>query len=248
MIAAALLLAVSSCKDKVEPTTGIDYNITFKATYNGDQLEKNTDYQFGAFPIQFVRYRLYLSDITLLKEDGTEVLISEVEYLDFTPDAGASDLSVTPNITFKNVPEATYSGIRMGYGVNQVNNAKQPSDYAAGTPLNIETDYWPGWGSYIFSVLDGKADPDNDGIKNLPFSYHCGSDPVYRVFTFNELIHVEQGHGGLGIAFDILKLLTNDDGSLYDMESKPATSNDASDTQVAAEIMNRYDKATSISE
>jgi len=246
LLTLVVLAGLSGCDPKEEPISGIDFDVTFKATYDGTQLEKNKDYMHGTYPLLFVRYRMYLADITLLKADCGEVKISEAEYLDFTPDSGASDMSVTPKITFKNVPEAMYDGIRIGFGVNPVNNAKQPSDFADGTPLNIETDYWLGWKSYIFMVLDGKADPDVDGIKNLPFSYHCGSDPVYKVFTFNEHIHVEQGHQGIGIEFDIRKLLTNADGSLYDIPSNPASSNSVNDTRVANEFMSKLANATTI--
>jgi hypothetical protein len=241
-----LLVGLAGCKDHVETIPGIDFDVTFKATYDGNQLEKNKDYVYGSFPLQILRYRLYLSDFTLLKNDGEEVRISEVEYLDFTPDSGASDLSVTPTITFKNVPEGMYDGIRLGFGVKPSLNAKQPADFPSGHPLNIETDYWAGWKSYIFMVLDGKADPDGDGIKNLPFSYHCGSDPVYETFTFNEHIHVAAGHGGIGVEFDVRKLFTNDNGSLYDIEANPATSNSVNDFRVAKDFMGNFDKATSI--
>lgn len=244
--ALVVLAALSGCDPKEEPITGIDFGVTFKATYDGAQLEKNKDYMHGSYPLLFVRYRLYLSDITLLKADGGEVKISDAEYLDFTPDSGASDMSVTPTITFKNVPEGMYDGIRIGFGVNPANNAKRPSDFADGTPLSIETDYWLAWKSYIFMVLDGKADPDIDGTKNLAFSYHCGSDAAYKVFTFNEHIHVEQGHQGIGIEFDIRKLFTNSDGSLYDIETNPSTSNSANDPRVAIEFMGKLGNATTI--
>jgi hypothetical protein len=240
------LAALSGCDPKEEPITGVDFDITFKATYDGAQLEKNKDYMHGTFPFLFVRYRLYLSDITLLKADGGEVKISEVEYLDFTPDSGASDMSVTPKITFKNVPEGMYDGIRIGYGVNPVNNAKQPSDFPDGSPLNVETDFWPAWKSYIFMVLDGKADPDADGVKNLAFSYHCGGNDTYKVCTFNEHIHVEQGHQGIGIEFDIRKLFSNPDGSPYDIGANPSTSNSANDTRVANDFMGKLGSATII--
>lgn len=246
LLSIALFAGLAGCDPQEEPITGIDFDITFKATYDGTQLEKNKDYLYDGFPISFIRYRLYLADITLLKADGGEVKISEAEYLDFTPDSGATDLSATPNIVFKNVPEGMYDGIRIGFGVNPVNNAKQPSDFPDGSPLNYEFDYWPGWKSYIFMIVDGKADPDIDGTKNLAFSYHCGSDPVYQVFTFNEHIHVEQGHKGIGIEFDVRKLFTNPDGSLYDIEANPATSNEASDTRVAKDFMSKLGNATTI--
>jgi hypothetical protein len=243
-----LLLGLAGCKDNVETPPGVDFKVTFKATYDGIQLEKNKDYTYGSFPLLILRYRLYLSDITLLKDDGGEVRISEVEYLDFTPDSGSSDVSVTPVITFKNVPEGIYDGIRLGFGVKPSLNAKQPADFSNGHPLNIETDYWAGWKSYIFMVLDGKADPDGDGVKNLPFSYHCGSDPVYQEFSFYEHIHVAEAHDGIGIEFDVRKLFTNDDGSLYDIEANPATSNSVNDFRVAKDFMGNYDKATSITQ
>ncbi len=246
LLAGLILTGLSSCDPTAGPDPGIDFDITFKATYDGAQLEKNKDYMHGTYPFFFVRYRLYLSDITLLKSDGGEVKISEAEYLDFTPDSGASDMSVTPKITFKNVPEGMYDGIRIGYGVNPVYNAKQPSDFPDGSPLNVEMDYWLAWKSYIFMVLDGKADPDADGIKNLAFSYHCGGDATYKVFTFNEHIHVEQGHQGIGIEFDIRKLFTNADGSPYDIGANPSTSNSANDTRVANDFMGKLGNATTI--
>lgn len=240
-----VFVGLPGCKDK-EETTGVNFDATFKATYDGNQFEVNKDYVYGAFPVSFLRYRLYLCDITLLKNDGTETRLSEVEYLDFTPDSNPSNVSVTPKITFANVPAGSYDGIRMGFGVRPDLNAKQPADYPNGTPLNIETDYWAGWKSYIFMVLDGKADPDNDGTKNLAFSYHCGSDPVYQTFTFTQHIHVEEGHAGINVEFDVRKLLTNDDSSMYDIVTNPNTSNSVNDTRVAKEIVGHYGKATTI--
>ena len=240
-----LVLAFSACKDKEPVETGVDFDITFNASYDGNQLEKNKGYMLGSTPIAFQRFRLYLSDITLL--NGTEeVRISEIEYLDFTPDAGASNLSVSPKIVFKNVPEGMYDGIRIGYGVKPAFNAKQPSDFPSGSPLAVETDYWLGWKSYIFMVLDGKADPESDGSFNFGLSYHCGSDPVYTTFTFNQHIHVEKDHTGLNVTFDVRQLMMNNDGTEYDIMANPYTSSDADDTRVAEDVMSHFDRATTI--
>ncbi|MBL7826877.1 MAG: hypothetical protein JNJ57_09625 [Saprospiraceae bacterium] len=245
-ILAALLLsglAFYSCKDPVE--TGIDFDMTFTANFDGQQLEVDKIYPLGTLPINFQRFRLYMSDITLLR--GTEeIRISEVEYLDFTPSSSATNLSVTPKIVFKNVPEGSYDGIRIGYGVKPELNAKRPSDFPAGTPLAIEDDYWLGWKSYIFMVLDGRGDSDNDSNMDFGFSYHCGSDPVYREFTYQQHIHVEKDHPGLQIAFDVRRFLLNDDNSPYDILANRATSNEVSDTRVAEEIMGRFDSVVTM--
>jgi hypothetical protein len=244
----ALLGAFTGCKDKEETIPGIDFDITFKAVYDGDQLEANKPYFLGPYSVEFVRHRLYLSDITLYKEDGTQVVLSTSEYLDFTPDSSSTEVSVTPRITFKNVPEGSYDGIKMGFGVKPSDNAKRPSNFPAGHPLNIEIDYWLGWKSYIFMILDGRGDTDGDGINNLNFSYHCGSDPVYQTFSFDEHIHVENGHVGMNVTFDIRKLLTNTTGTYFDILANPATSNNIEDDRIAKELMSHYKTATNISQ
>lgn len=238
------LLSLMACKEE-DDVPSADFSVTFKANYGGETLEKNKDYTFGAFPIFFESSRMYLSDIRLVNAER-EVILSDIEYLDFTPE---NAVSATPLITFKNVPEGDYTSVRIGYGVKPPLNAKRPSDFPAGSPLAIEIDYWAGWKSYIFSVLDGKADPDNDGSKNLSFSYHCGSDAVYRVFEFNVPIKVKAGEfTTANVTFDMKEFLTNDDGSLYDMVANPATSNDAGNVVVANALTAHWGRATTITQ
>jgi hypothetical protein len=232
---------LSSCHEHDE-NTGVDFDITFKATFDGAQLEKDKDYQFGNIPMFVEACRLYLSDITLLNGND-EIVISEIEYLDFTP---TNALFATPTITFKNVPEGEYTGIRLGYGVKPSLNAKRPSNFPAGHPLSIENDYWSGWNSYIFSTLDGKADPDKNGSKNLSLAYHCGSDAVYKTFEFQKTIHVHAGEAGARISFDMKKFLTMEDGTLYDIVTNPATSNNVGNVTVAQALTANFGRATTI--
>jgi len=233
---------LSSCGDQGFEETGVNFDITFKATFDGAQLEKDKEVQLGSIPLFVESCRMYLSDITLLDGDK-EFLISEIEYLDFTP---SNAIFATPTITFKNVPEGAYTGIRLGYGVKPSLNAKTPSDFPAGHPLAVETDYWASWNSYIFSTLDGKADPENDGTKNLSLAYHCGSDAVYKTFEFSHEIHVHEGEAGARVSFDMKKFLTMADGSLYDIVANPATSNNANDVIVAQALTANFGRATTI--
>lgn len=240
----SLLTLFSCCK---KDQTGIDFTLNFNAVYNGNRLVKNNTYTFGDYPLLFQRFRMYVSDITLLK-NGEEVKIADAAYLDFTQDFTPTDTTETLPLVLHNVPEGDYDAIRIGFGVNPVNNAKQPIDFKSSNPLSIETDYWPGWKSYIFLVLDGKADPDKDGVKDLNFSYHCGSDEVYTVNTFQTPVQVSDNKNSLNITFDVMRLLTNSDGSLFDIPVDPITSNEASDTRVAKEIMSHIQGATAISQ
>jgi len=238
------LLTVLSCGDRGAEETGVNFDITFQATYDGAQLEKDKEYQLGNIPLFFESSRLYVSDITLLKGNQT-FQISEIEYLDFTPTNASF---ATPTITFKNVPEGDYTGIRLGYGVKPALNARTPSDFPAGHPLSVEIDYWSGWSSYIFSVLDGKADSNNNGMKNLSFSYHSGSDAVYRTVDFAYPISVLDGQPGAKIAFDMKAFLTNDDGTFYDLLANPATSNSPNNVVVAQALAKHWSRATTVSQ
>jgi len=242
LLALSCFAFLSSCGDDDPKAPGVNFDITFKATFDGVQLEKNKDVQFGSIPLFVEACRMYLSDITLLSGDK-EFQISEIEYLDFTP---SNATFATPTITFKNVLEGEYTGIRFGYGVKPTLNAKTPSNFPAGHPLSIETDYWSGWDSYIFSTLDGKADPENNGTKNLSLAYHCGSDPVYKTFEFDQAIHVHEGQAGARVTFDMKKFLTLADGSLYDIVANPATSNSASNVTVAQILTANFGRATTV--
>ncbi len=242
ILALFTLAFLPACGDQGAEPTGIDFNITFKATYDGATLEKGKDYQLGTVPLFFEACRMYLSDITLLN-GNKEILLSEVEYLDFTP---SSALSATPTIRFKHVPEGTYTGIRIGYGVKSYLNAKTPSNFPVGHPCAVEQDYWPGWQSYIFSTLDGKADSDNNGSKNLSLAYHCGSDPVYKTFEFTVPINVRSGGPGANVTFDMKKFLTLADGTFYDILAHPATSNSPSDLIVAQALTPNWAHATTV--
>ncbi len=238
----SVIACLSSCGENSTEGTGGNFDITFRATFDGVQLEKSKDYQFGAIPLFFEACRMYLSDITLLN-GSKEIFLSEVVYLDFTP---ANATFATPTITFKNVPEGDYTGIRIGYGVKPSLNSKRPADFPAGHPLAVETDYWSAWNSYIFATLDGKADPDNNGSKNLSFAYHCGSNAVYKTFEFSQPIHVEAGQAGARVTFDMKKFLTLADGTLYDIVAHPATSNSVSDVTVAQILTANLGRATTV--
>jgi hypothetical protein len=185
---------------------------------------------------------MYVSDITLL-QGPKQIQLSEVEYLDFTPQGSQSPYTT---IRFKNVPPGTYDGLRIGFGVKPALNAKRPSDFPVGHPLAEEIDFWAAWKSYIFSVFDGKADPENDGTKNLTFSYHSGSNPVYKVFDFSYPIQVQPSGLATLVTLDVKELLTMPDGSFFDIVNNPVTSNSASDVTVAQAITANFGRAISI--
>jgi hypothetical protein len=245
LVFAAMLL--TSCDPKScdcdQPESAL--TLTFKATYGGAPLVKNQLYDYDDFKIQFTRFNAYVSNITLVDERNTDVQVSDIQWVDFTPDFAPNNNAV--DVTVKiNVPQGKYKAIKLGYGVPESLNAKRPSDFAAGHPLTLENEYWSGWRSYIFNKIEGEADSDNNGINDLFLSYHSGSDEVFRTYEFNHDLDMSADNS-MTVEFD-LKNVFFADGAWFDMAApnNQATSNDINDVRVATILMNNFDNATTI--
>lgn len=249
--AALSVLGILACNKENTPDTPnaekTDFPITFRAEYDGQQIVKYVDYPLDTFSVEFLRHYVFLSDITLIQADGSEVLASEIEYVDFFPDTATTDLSKTPKYTF-NVPEGDYKGIKMSFGVKQSLNSQKPGNFPAGHPLANDLEYWAGWKSYIFMKIDGGADAEKDNLMETGLVYHCGSDAVYKTMTFNKDFHVHANGKGLTVVFDLKEILTWENGRPYNVFVDNATSNSRDSMRVADDLMSRYNRATTLIE
>jgi len=245
----ASLLAFSGCDgtdDILGPAT--DVTITFKAVYDGQPLEKYKLYNYDNYSVEFSRFNTFMANIYLL-DGNKEVRLSDIEWVDFTPDLSPTNIAVEVPITFKNVPSGTYTGIRLGYGVPPALNAKQPKDFAFTHPLSRENEYWLGWGSYIFNKIEGRVDLNNNGVFDGGLIYHCGSDAVYREYTFDMPIQVAPSADGLVVEFDLKKLLVIN-GVWLDLKIpyNHITSNDFNDVVIATILMDNFGNATTVTQ
>lgn len=239
-----LLAGCGDNQDCCQPPSS-DLTITFKALYDGQPLEKYKDYDYDTYRVQFSRFNTYMADITLLNNSG-ETRIADIAWVDFTPDLAPDNKAVEVPITFKNVPDGSYSGIRLGYGVPPDLNAKQPSDFPANHPLSRENEYWLGWKSYIFNKIEGQVDLNNNGIYDGGLVYHCGSDAVYRTYTFNQPIIAGPG-ANITVELDLKKLFLIN-GAWLDLNNayNHITSNDVNDVVVATILMDNIGNATTV--
>jgi hypothetical protein len=250
MLASLLLASVTftacdkNCDCDQPPTS--ELTVTFKATYDGQPLVKNQKYDYDNFKAQFTRFNTYISNFSLISEGGDVFNLSEITWVDFTPDFASGDNAVDVTVKF-DAPQAKYRTVKMGFGVPEELNKKRPSDFEAGHPLSLENEYWSGWKSYIFNKIEGEADSDNNGASDLFLSYHSGSDPVYREYEFPLNFEVGTTPAALTVELD-LKRLFNADNTWFDMAApgNQATSNDISDIRVATILMNNFDNATTV--
>ncbi len=239
--ALSIVLLAGGCKD-VDTVPKSDVQLTFKSLYDGQTLETAKDYTYGTFPVRFSRFNVYISDITLLK-GSEEVKLSEVEYLDFTPEDATTNVTKPVVIKYPNAAlTGTYTGLRIGFGVKPDLNAKTPADFAPGHPLYRESEYWPGWKSYIFSKIEGAGFPNGAGTTALDLTYHCGGNQCYKTFTFQRDIVVADNSGQVTVAIDLKDLFTFN-GQLFDIETTPTSSHGSGGVGLMEDLMGNFGNA-----
>jgi hypothetical protein len=242
----SLSMVFTACKDqRIEEGPVSDFNLTFKALYDGAQLEKAKEYPYNTsnYPLVFTLFRTYISDITLVSANK-EVKLKDVIDVNFFPTFASTNVSATPTFTFKGIPEGNYTAIKFGLGVSPEMNAKSPNAFPADNVLSSEIEYWQGWASYIFTKIEAVGDANNNNAPDHWMIYHTGSDPVYRTITLTQPITVGANSPAGIISFDLKKLFVNPDGTPYDMEASPATSSSLTDLRVAEFIVNAFVQAT----
>ena len=176
LLVVAVLTSAASCDDEPEITVGsAPLVLRFDGTVAGAPLAlESQTYQAPSAPEGFRLSRLsfFVSEVALLSAGPAGALVtdvSEVEYVEFGPD-GSADLRLA------GVPTGEYTGLRMRLGITAEQDAQQPKDFAAGSPLARAEEYWVDWGSYVFLKLEGKTDTLVDARPRFdqPFIYHLG--------------------------------------------------------------------------
>lgn len=128
--------------------------------------------------VRLDNFKAYISMLTLIKEDGTEVLLRDFHLKNF---------SDTKTLSF-NIASGVYTGIKFGLGVPVgYNRNVDPAQYPNSHPLSVAgaQDMFWGWNSgYIFSKFEGKADTTGvDGTSLLRnFAFHAGDSASYIEF------------------------------------------------------------------
>jgi hypothetical protein len=243
---------IAACGDHPVENPAADsqtINIKFEALYNGEQAVKYKQYDFGAnnYPLSITRFRTFISDMYLYK-GTTKVPFAEILDVDFFPDDAPTSLSLTPSFALK-VAAGQYDGIGFSIGVRPDLNAKKPTDFAVGHPLRNEIEYWSGWKSFIFSKLEATGDADKNGDDDHWMQYHTGADPVYvNVEVAQPITITLQNQANFTVSFDIKKMLTQADGTYYDLVNNPATSSSLSDLVVSQYIANSFKRATDVTQ
>ncbi|MEM7162094.1 MAG: MbnP family protein [Bacteroidota bacterium] len=153
--------------------------INFSTNWGGEAFDLFETYLNATeYNVILEQFKFYISDIILVKDNGEEVLLSDVELYDFLN-----------NKTQKlfDIPAGSYQGIKFAWGVPVELNGTgdpdfDPTIYDVDHPLNTDNAMYWGWQpGYRFIVFDGRYDtsPDTGGDIPETFSIHTGTDTCY---------------------------------------------------------------------
>lgn len=231
----------SACKKDEDPVSTV--RMDFSATMGTEAFEpfENYTYYTGQ-EMTITKAVMYVSNIDLVKSDGSTERLSEVEYVDLSdPDNPGQH-----TLQFRDVPSGSYTAIRFGIGVVSGLNDMSPVDFSSNHPLSQEGMYWDAWDSYIFSKTEGRIDTTGDGQTDLAFLYHTGVDDLYRSLEAGGDIELNDGETKeLKFSLDLMRLLGTQADHI-DIQSKPASHN-PNDLDIATRIMDNYISALTFS-
>lgn len=238
------LLAFSTgCKE--ENTGHLELN--FKAFYGADPLVMLQEYSYtDSMTMLFQRFNFYVSDIQLVeKGTGDKVLIKDIDFVNFDNVNSPDDAAEGYSLHYGEIPVGEYESIIIGLGVPADLNATAASDYSDDHPLGMDSHYWSAWGSYIFTMINGKLDTDGDGQHDdSSVLYHAGNDQTYRTKTITIPINItEEGEMHLHFNIDLQRVFLDPaNGELIDVIANPAT-HDITDLTLANIIQDNLKEA-----
>lgn len=196
-------------------------------------VELKINLRIGDQPMQFgqtyqtpqgQRYQIdmlkfYISDVALVRPDGSEVKVDGLALVDFKRDAPTQGVSVLK----MDVPAGQYRGIRFNVGVPRELNHLDASTQQM--PLGVNSGmYWAWNPGYIFYRLEGTALLPGG---NQKWVVHMGSDAfrlpvrVQDLQTRRVLINIPQSGGSITLNLDVAAAFQPGPGGAFVDWSKP---------------------------
>ena len=169
-------------KDEPSPATPVQsMSLRLTPMVGADTLKFNTSFTTEnnvRYTVSSLRY--YMSDISLIKKDGSEHAL-EGKFLLVNAN--------TSSYTLGDVPAGEYKGIRFSIGLNNVVNHLDPTIYPTSHPLAIQSPgiHWSWNSGYIFLSIEGTCDTTETNVDALTYGqynhgmfFHVGMDPLLR--------------------------------------------------------------------
>ncbi|WNJ20128.1 MbnP family protein [Pontibacter sp. G13] len=195
------VIGFSCCDDPPAAETGT-FSLQFTPNFDSETWAPTDTYvnQDGR-NVAFSDFKFYLSNITLIKEDGEEI---ELRSEDFDSEVFLVDLfqgtidGDEDSHTFE-VPVGNYTGLKLNVGVPEIYNGSDPATYDLDHPLGVRSGmHWSWNAGYMFVRIDGRV--DSSATKSQPptlsLIYHAGANGLFRSKAF------QAGNDGFEIKSD----------------------------------------------
>jgi len=219
LVILASVIVLQSCSPD-EEEGAIEFN--FKLLYDGAPLVAGEAYDYPlGFKFFVTKFSMFLSELSI-ENSTTTYDISDAIFLDLAAEQfDAATAAQGATLRFEGVPENEYTAMNVSLGLPGTVNNTNPTDYTAASPLANTGEYWAGWESYIFHKLEGKMDPDGDGVLDVGIALHIGSDDAYRNRSIAKNIVVTGGETTI-VQIEIeLKDVLSIEGEAFNLEETP---------------------------
>ena len=190
---AVLILACNKTPPPTpDPGVGI-VELNIVPRMGGQLYEKDLIYEnIRGRRLNWESIKLYISDFTLIKSDGTEEVLktssfdSEVVLFDFSEEEVKKVAHGDGIFQFFVASAEEYQGARLSFGVPEQLNSANPASYPSGHPLGDESGMVSG-DEYAFLKMEGKIDSSetiNGQEINHSLSYEIGGNSLYKTLEY----------------------------------------------------------------
>ena len=189
ILALAFLTATTlftACKKDSEDTTPGTVEVEFDHRW-GTQV-----FSFGQAMVTpagdtatFTTFKYFVSNVKLLKDDGTEYAIPNSYYL------VDQDSTSSKSLIFKDIPAGNYTGVKFIMGIDSAKNTS-PIEQRTGIldpATGAKGMYWAWNSGYIFTKIEGTSPsaPLDSASGKRRFWYHIGGFGGYSSKTINNI-------------------------------------------------------------
>lgn len=237
LLFALMTLLLGACKN-----TGT-LELKFIGNYDGAPLVLGENVAYDDYQLQFLKSEFFISELALT--EGSEITeVNDFSFVDFTSNNfNVENAENGFSLTFSEIPEGSYDGIRFGIGIPTSENATVPADYSSDHVLSIGGFYWEAWNSFIFAKLEGKYEDEQGNFDN-GFLFHTGTDELFRTSEGQISIDISEDNTTVvEISIDHKKLLEESDG-YYDIQGN-SENHDPLEPAPLLMLVNNYSKAIS---
>lgn len=188
MAALAVILVTSCKKDNNSTETNGDVTLNFDAKVGNADFVLNQNMAIGSRTYNFKGFRYWVSNIVLVKADGSEYALPSSYYLlEETNAVTVQDGSFTypakkrEDIVLKGIPKGDYKEVKFSIGIDATHNDNLSLQAGELSQLSGMTNIsWMWHTSYIFTTLQGSV---TEGATTKNFKAETGLNANYKTIT-----------------------------------------------------------------